>query len=156
MVQNAKAAIKGISNSTFNLRASKILTGFCALMIPVGEADGTEGPSIWHFCNLFGLGRQSKYVKSAISNHIAFNIYLEKDGKLEIGKRASCAGSDDATIITFGDDGSITTQLHLFETVKKYKNLMAVPRSFIGNHLWMNTAVMRDLTARPSITSVSS
>ena len=46
MVQNAKAVIKGISNSTFNLRTSKILTGFCALMIPVGEADGTEGDLI--------------------------------------------------------------------------------------------------------------
>ena len=61
-------------------------------------------------------------MKLAISNRIAFNIYLEKDGKLEIGERASCAGSDDATIIAFGDDGSITTQLHPFETVKKYKN----------------------------------
>jgi len=97
-------------------------------MIPVGDADGTEVdlidaiPSIRHFCNLFGLGRQLKYVKSAISNRIAFNIYLEKDGKLEIRERASCAGSDDATIITFGDDGSITTQLYPFETVKKYKN----------------------------------
>ena len=63
LVQNAKSAIEGITNSTFNLRASKILTGFCAIMIPVGKADETErelidvGSSIRHFCKLFGLGQ---------------------------------------------------------------------------------------------------
>jgi len=59
-------------------------------MIPVGKADKTErdlidiGSSIRHFCKLFGLGHQSKYVKSVMINRIAFNAYLEKDGKLEI------------------------------------------------------------------------
>jgi hypothetical protein len=59
-------------------------------MIPVGKEDEIErdlidvGSSIRHFCKLFGLGRQSKYVKSAMINFIAFNDHLEKDGKLEI------------------------------------------------------------------------
>ena len=93
--QNAKSAIEGITNSTFNLRASKILTGFCVLMIPVekGRRNRTRFDRCRiiypEFLQVFGLGRQSKYMKSAMINRIAFNIYLEKDGKLEVGERAA-------------------------------------------------------------------
>ena len=68
---------------------TEILTG-TRIKVDETERDLIDaGSSIPHFCKLFGLGRQSKYVKSTITNRIAFNAYLEKDGKLEVGKRAA-------------------------------------------------------------------
>jgi hypothetical protein len=124
MVTNANLAIKGLEKNAFNKRSASILTGFCAIMLPVGnneEEDDQVSASIRHFSKLFGLRRQAKYIKLGIENRKAFNSYLQCVGPLVVGERVSCVGSDDATIIGIGDDGSFAIQLHPFESVVKYK-----------------------------------
>ena len=46
-------------------------------------------------------------------------------GPIEVGERVSCQGSNDATLISIGSDGSYSIQLHPYETVKRYKNLQS-------------------------------
>jgi len=106
MVENAKHAIKAIQENAFNLRSAKLLTGFCAIMIPMAknkeQDDATVSISLRHFCKLFGLGRGSKYIQLAINNRKDFNCYLETVGPLQVSEKVSCAGSDDGTIISMG------------------------------------------------------
>ena len=94
-------------------------------MIPTGKNDEEEdkvSASLRHFSKLFGLGRQSKHIKLEIANRKAFNRYLDHVGAVELDERVSCVGSNDATIIGMGDNGSLNIQLHPYESVIKYKN----------------------------------
>ena len=83
-------------------------------MIPTNnkQDDVNVSISLRHCCKLFGLGRGPKYIQLAIDNCKDFNRYLQMIGPLQIGEKVSCAGSDDGTIISMGDDDSITIQLH--------------------------------------------
>mmetsp|Transcript_16390 Transcript_16390/g.26528 ORF Transcript_16390/g.26528 Transcript_16390/m.26528 type:complete len:105 (-) Transcript_16390:443-757(-) len=91
----------------------------------IGEDDHSAmaTASLCHLHTLFGLSCQSKYVKLGMETCTSFNKYLNLTGDLTCGNRVSCAGSDNATLIDIRDDGSLTTQLQPFKTLKKYKNL---------------------------------
>ena len=64
--------------------------------------------SVRHFSQLFGINRQSKYIRLGVKNRRAFDKYLQLKGSIEVGERVSCAGSDDTTVIATDADGSVT------------------------------------------------
>ena len=120
MIDNAIQAIRGLKKNC-NKHNARVLTGFCAIMAP---ASNDNELSMRRFCDLFELGRQSKYVELGLANRKMYNEYLSKtDSPLVVGDRVSCKGSNDGTIIIIGNDCGVTVQLHPMETVKTYGSL---------------------------------
>ena len=115
ITKNASLCIKRMTRGMY-LGTARLMTGLCAVLAP--EID-PKRPN--DFSEMLGINHRSKYAKAGIENRALFDEFFELEGDIEIGERVICRGGDDGKLIAIDPDGSVTIQLHPWNTQVKYK-----------------------------------
>ena len=89
---------------------------------------GTYDVSRREFCDMLGINRQAKYVKSGFDNRRLFNEFLALDERpLAVGETVSCEGFPEGIVTKIGEDGHVTIRQlpsgieHVYPSVESAK-----------------------------------